>query len=131
MTRLDNALGFHENVLRLRSERQQLLASNIANADTPGYKAKDMDFQAAMKAAMLSQSNSAPVAQSHALNMALDSRSQSSAIFERQSQQNNMDGNSVDMDTERNAFTENALRYEVSISLAHEDIKNLLNVLQG
>lgn len=131
MTRLDNALGFHENALRLRSERQQLLASNIANADTPNFKAKDMDFNKAMQAALSAQKSASGMAQTSPQHLAVQGMMQSSAIFERKPVQNNLDGNTVDMDTERNEFTENALRYEVGLSLAHEDIKKLLSVLQG
>ena len=131
MTRLDNALGFHENALRLRSERQQLLASNIANADTPHFKAKDMDFKKAMQSAMATQTSASGLVQTNPQHLADQGLMQSSAIFERKPVQNNLDGNTVDMDTERNEFTENALRYEVGLSLAHEDIKKLLSVLQG
>ena len=131
MTRLDNALSFHENALRLRSERQQLLASNIANADTPHFKAKDMDFKKAMQSALSTQKSASGLVQTNPQHLADPGMMQSSAIFERKPVQNNLDGNTVDMDTERNEFTENALRYEVGLSLAHEDIKKLLSVLQG
>lgn len=131
MTRLDDALSFHENALRIRSQRQQLLASNIANADTPNFKAKDLDFGKAMQAALTSQKSATLMAQTNAQHLSAPNVLQSSALYERKPLQNNLDGNTVDMDTERNEFTENALRYEVGLSLAHDDIKKLLNVLQG
>ncbi len=135
--KLDNALGFYENVLRFRSQRQQLLASNIANADTPHYKARDMDFGKAMQAAM---ANSNPIAaNANALTQTkpghLAAGSSLSGLDAyvalRVPTQNNRDGNTVDMDIERNAFTENALHYEMAVTMVQGDIKGLLSVLQG
>lgn len=131
MSRLDDALSFHENALRLRSQRQQLLASNIANADTPNFKAKDMNFAQAMQEALASRKPAAAMSQTNAKHLDSQAVLAANHIFERVSLQNNLDGNTVDMDVERNEFTENALRYEVGVSLAHDDIKSLLSVLQG
>ena len=134
--KLDNALGFYENALRFRSQRQQLLAANIAKADTPNYKARDLDFGKAMQAAMTASS---PVESAVALTQT-NSRHLSGPsslprldayVALRVPTQNSRDGNTVDMDIERNAFTENALRYETAVTLAHDDIKGLLSVLQG
>lgn len=131
MSRLDDVLGFQQNALRLRSERQQLLASNIANADTPGYKAKDLDFSAAMQSALSQASAANRPSQTNAGHLSGQEALSASHLFQRPVLQNSQDGNTVDMDTERNQFTENALRYEVSLSLAHDDIKNLLAAIQG
>lgn len=135
--KLDNALGFYENALRFRSQRQQLLASNIANADTPHYKARDLDFGKAMQAAM---ANSSPItsvakalAQTNPGHLAASSSlsGMDTYVALRTPTQNSMDGNTVDMDVERNAFTENALHYEADVTLVNNKIKGLLNVLQG
>lgn len=131
MTRLDETLGFYENALRLRSQRQQLLASNIANADTPHYKARDMNFAQAMQDALGRRQSSVAMAQTHPQHLVAEASLALPYEFERQALQNSQDGNTVDMDVERNAFTENALRYETAVSLAHDQIKNVLNVLQG
>jgi flagellar basal-body rod protein FlgB len=134
--KLDNALGFYENALRFRSQRQQLLASNIANADTPNYKARDLDFGKAMQAAMTTSSSVVSAAaltqtNSRHLSGSLSLPKLDAYVALRVPTQNNRDGNTVDMDVERNAFTENALRYETAVTLAHDDIKGLLSVLQG
>jgi flagellar basal-body rod protein FlgB len=134
--KLDNALGFYENALRFRSQRQQLLASNIANADTPHYKAKDLDFGKAMQAAMVNSSTASSVTaltQTNAGHLSATSSLPGVGAYVRlrAPTQNNMDGNTVDMDVERNAFTENALRYETGVTLVHNKIKDLLSVLQG
>lgn len=131
--RLDDALGFYENALRLRSQRQQVLASNIANADTPNYKARDLDFGKAMQSALshARQVSATPLATTQAAHLSPELAAQDPNLFLRKPTQNNLDGNTVDMDVERNAFAENAMRYEAGVTLAHDEIKGLLSVLQG
>lgn len=131
VSKLDQALSFHENSLRLRSQRQQLLASNIANSDTPNYKAKDLNFAQAMQDATSQRQSQNALTQTNSQHLPSQQTLNSSYTYERNSLQNNLDGNTVDMDVERNQFTENALRYEASVSLAHDEIKNILSVLQG
>jgi flagellar basal-body rod protein FlgB len=134
--KLDEALRFHETVLSLRAQRQQLLASNIANADTPNYKAKDINFNSAFQDA-LSRHGAAPAmltktASSH-LNGSNHSglRASGAPLLYRTVEQGSVDGNTVDMDVERNQFADNALRYETSITLISGQIKNLLAAVQG
>lgn len=131
--KLDTALGYYENALRLRSQRQQILASNIANADTPGFKARDFDFNKAMQSAMsqTQDANSLPLAKTNPAHLSSQSAVENPNVFFRKPTQNNFDGNTVDMDVERNAFAENAMRYESDVTMAHNDIKELLSVLQG
>ncbi|MDD2727858.1 flagellar basal body rod protein FlgB [Malikia sp.] len=131
--RLDEALGFYENALRLRAQRQQVLASNIANADTPHFKARDFDFAQAMQAAMGASSPASPeLARTHAGHLAAEPAALSAIELKpRQSQQNSFDGNTVEMDRERSAFTENALRYEAGATLVQSKIKGILSVIQG
>ncbi len=135
--KLDDALGFNENALRFRSQRQQLLASNIANADTPHYKARDLDFGKAMQAAIANSSptalNAGALTQTNPGHLAASSTlfGLDAYVALRVPRQNNRDGNTVDMDVERNAFTENALHYEADVTLVNNKIKGLLSVLQG
>ena len=112
-----------------------MLAANIANADTPHYKARDLDFGKAMQAAM---ANSSPttantLTQTNPRHLAASSSLSglNAYVTLRVPTQNNRDGNTVDMDIERNAFTENALHYEMAATMAQGDIKSLLSVLQG
>lgn len=136
--KLDDYLRFHETALNLRAQRQQLLASNIANADTPNYKARDIDFSKALQSA-LSRSGSAPPAPALAktavahLSGAAASSVQIGGVQAqyRVPQQGSVDGNTVDMDAERNQFTDNALRYEAGITLIGAQIKSLLSAIQG
>jgi flagellar basal-body rod protein FlgB len=130
ISQLDNMLNFYENTLSIRSQRQQLLAANIANADTPHYKARDLDFSKAMDAVM-SKANADIAVRTNSTYSANEMDDQSLHVFERKPFQNSADGNTVDMDIERNAYTENGLLYEADVTIVHEQIKNLLSVLQG
>lgn len=140
--KLDDALRFHETALSLREQRQQLLASNIANADTPNFKARDIDFTKALQGAMTRAAQVAnPVASPAPVELAKTVTTHLSAmgngnvgsapLLYRTTQQGNVDGNTVDMDVERNQFTDNALRYEASITLIGAKIKELLSAVQG
>lgn len=106
---------FWENALSLYSKRLELLASNIANADTPHYKARDLDFQAAMSQAMQAeQSPNDQLRGKFPKNDVLP-------ILYRVPTQASADANTVDMDVERAAFAETAIRYELAIQkVAHE-----------
>ena len=133
--KLDEALRFQETALSLRAQRQQLLASNIANADTPNYKARDIDFNSALKNA-LSRGGPAPSplttsAAAHLPGANANLSTGGAPLLYRTTQQGNVDGNTVDMDVERNQFTDNALRYEAGVTLIGAQIKNLLAAIQG
>lgn len=145
--KLDQAFRFHQNALSLRAERQQVLASNIANADTPNYKARDFDFRAALQAAMgqgaIGQAvatamaqGGVPAAASHPRHLAVTAATAGStpsgqALLYRTPRQDSIDGNSVELDAERAQFADNALRYEASLSAINGRIKSLLAVIQG
>lgn len=145
--KIDDYLRFHETALTMRAQRQQMLASNIANADTPNYKARDLDFGKALKAAIQrpagTAGNSVTTVASASAGMSTTSplhlggtHASASAPAELKGQyrgivQGSVDGNTVDMDLERNQFTDNALRYEAGISLISGQIKSMLTAIQG
>jgi flagellar basal-body rod protein FlgB len=139
--KLDAAFGFHEAALRLRSQRQQQLASNIANADTPNYKARDFDFAKALADASGTaggttvSAGAAPelarTAPAHLSSAGAGAAASEPPLLYRTGTQGGVDGNSVDMEVERNAFTDNALRYEASVTLINAQIKNMLAAIQG
>lgn len=133
--KLDEALRFHETALSLRAQRQQLLASNIANADTPNYKAKDIDFSSALKQALSSNAPPAsPLAKTsvaHLPGTTATLTSLGAQVQFRTAAQGNVDGNTVDMDAERNQFVDNAVRYEAGLTMASSKIKQLLAAIQG
>lgn len=134
--KLDEYLRFNETALSLRAQRQQLLASNIANADTPNFKARDVDFNKALQNA-LSQTDPArqprlvKTAATHLQGTAGSNTIGGEPLLYRTVQQGNVDGNTVDMDVERNQFTDNAIRYEAGLTMISAQIKNLLAAIQG
>jgi flagellar basal-body rod protein FlgB len=137
--KLDEYLRFNETALSLRAQRQQLLASNIANADTPNYKARDIDFNSALKGALAQQNSPTATAQAPALAKTatthLNSKSADSLdgmpLLYRNASQGNIDGNTVDIDAERNQFTDNSIRYEAGLTLISAQIKYMLAAIQG
>lgn len=136
MGKLDEALRFQETALSLRAQRQQLLASNVANADTPNYKARDIDFNSALQNAMTrgTPAAAAPLAKTavaHLNGNSADLTANGIPLLYRTPAQGSADGNTVDMDMERNQFTDNAVRYEASLTLINAQIKNMLTALQG
>ena len=112
MPNMDNLFGVHANALKLREQRMSMLASNIANAATPNYKARDIDFRAA-------------------LDMAEQGKSPDAAIRYRVPVQASLDGNTVELSTEQTAFAENALAYRSSLSFLQSRIGSISRALKG
>lgn len=132
-SRIDEALQFQQTALKLRSARQELLASNIANADTPNYKAKDIDFASALQGALSGSPAQLPLAatsQRH-LGGSTGENVMGAPVMYRNVLQPSADGNTVDMDVERAQFADNALRYEASVRFISEQVKGVLTALQG
>ncbi|MFZ6744394.1 flagellar basal body rod protein FlgB [Undibacterium sp. JH2W] len=131
--KLDEFFRFHEAALSVRGQRQQLLASNIANADTPNYKAKDIDFSSALSNALGQNLNQSPTALNKTASQHMDTPGTVAGVAAqyRPTVQGSVDGNTVDMDVERNQFTDNALRYEASLTLINMQIKGMLAAIQG
>ncbi|HJW55281.1 MAG TPA: flagellar basal body rod protein FlgB, partial [Burkholderiaceae bacterium] len=123
-----------EAALSMRAQRQQLLASNIANADTPNYKARDIDFSKALQGALSRTGQATPglvkTSEVHLSGQGSDNIAGSPLLY-RGVQQGSIDGNTVDMDVERNQFTDNAVRYEAGLTMISAQIKNLLAAIQG
>ena len=130
-SKIDSALQFNQTALSLRSARQELLASNIANADTPNYKAKDIDFAKALQGAMSGNTANLPLAttSSNHLGGATGQSVMGAPVMYRNVLQPSADGNTVDMDVERAQFADNALRYEASTTFVSGKIKDVLAAL--
>lgn len=131
--KLDNYLSFNEASLSLRAQRQQLLASNIANADTPNYQARDIEFASALKSALSSSGTAAAgLVKTDAAHLSGKADGLGGApLLYRTVQQGSIDGNTVDMDVERNQFADNAIRYEAGLTMISAQIKKMLTVIQG
>ncbi|MDP1607427.1 MAG: flagellar basal body rod protein FlgB [Rhodocyclaceae bacterium] len=132
--RLEQDLSFTQTALRLRSQRQEMLASNIANADTPHYKARDIDFKSALASAMGGADAAGPVslARTHAGHLAgADALSAGIAAKYRSEYQGAIDGNTVNMDVERAAFAENAMQVEALMTFINKRFRGLTTAIQG
>lgn len=133
INKLDAALQFHQSALSLRGARQELLAANIANADTPNYKARDFDFASALQNAVAGTAARLPVttrAPMHLEGYAGNTLFGAQVMY-RKPIQPSADGNTVDMDAERAQFADNALRYEASVKFVSDELKDMLAAIQG
>lgn len=134
---LTSGLDFHAAALVARAERQRAIASNIANADTPGYAARDVNFREAMAAATGAPRLSGPRdnAQTHPAHIALRNAAGgslgSAALAYTAQTQPAMDNNSVDLDRERANFVDNAVRYEATLRFINGSSKTILSAIQG
>lgn len=125
----DSALGIHDQALAIRSRRAELLASNIANVDTPGYKARDIDFKSVLADAntQTQHGNRLNVTQAGHIQTA----SGNAETLYRVPNQSSLDGNTVDAQLEKAAFAENALRYQASLNFLDSKFKGLMLALKG
>lgn len=137
LNKLDSAFSFHQGALRIRAQRQEVIAANIANADTPNYKARDIDFKSAMQQATQSTSggglSTIKTSEKHLDAIATNNSNSAGPgkpLF-RPVLQGSVDGNTVDMDIERNEFADNAIRYEASLLMMNGQIKKMLTAIQG
>ena len=136
LNRLTDALDFQGQALQLRSERQRLIASNIANADTPGYVARDMDFAKTLQAATGSLTAAASVATTHAGHIGsgaagLSGGTVAAELLYATPGQTNLDRNTVDMDRERASFADNAIKYEAALRFINANVKTTLSAITG
>lgn len=132
LDRLDRELSFNRNALNLRSYRQELLASNIANADTPHFKARDIDFKSALTDMMAGKAQgSLDLARTSPRHLpGLDDNRYGVDVKYRTEYQGAADGNTVDMDVERSAFAENAVHTEALITFVRDQLQQMNTALQ-
>ena len=141
LDKMTQNLGFHGNALLVRSERQRAIASNIANADTPGYVGRDVNFVATLKEATEASERSARSASSRAASTS-DPRhiplptvrfhsDRDGALGYSVQTQPSLDNNTVDLDRERANFVDNAVRYEATLRFINGNSKTMLSAIQG
>lgn len=129
--RIDEEIGFMSKALSLHAYRQQLLAGNIANADTPNYKAVDIDFSKALQAAAGGDRTVGLNRTAAGHLTARDSNPLGARTQYRQASQPSIDGNTVDMDVERTQFIDNALRYQFALDRVSSKFKTIELALKG
>jgi flagellar basal-body rod protein FlgB len=130
------SMDFQAQALELQAERGRVLASNIANADTPNYKARDFNFQQALAAATGGGSAGVAAPVSVAVTQPGHMRAPAGAagapaLLYRAPLQNSVDGNTVDLDVERANFAENSVRYEATLRFINGQIKTMTTAING
>jgi flagellar basal-body rod protein FlgB len=134
---IDRMFNLHQAALSMRGYRSQVLASNIANADTPGYQARDVDFKTALVEAAGGRSEQqVTLVKTSPLHMPVGGLQSGAGAVQaplvyRDVTQASIDNNTVDVNIERAQFSDNAMRYEASLTFINSRIKGLLSAIQG
>ena len=123
------ALQHNEQALKLRAQRNQVLAANIANADTPNFKARDIDFKAALAAAKGDGVSLRTTSDLHFRSMSTSATG--AEVLYRVPMQSSLDGNTVETDVEQAAFAENALQYRATLQFLDGQIRSIKYALKG
>ncbi|MCX8086971.1 MAG: flagellar basal body rod protein FlgB [Rhodocyclaceae bacterium] len=135
LDRLEQDLRFFRTALSLREYRQELIASNIANADTPHFKARDIDFKSALKAALGGEAavgSPLELKRTHAAHLRGEAGDPYAALAKyRAEYQGAVDGNTVNMDVERAAFAENALQTDALLTFINKRFEGLQRAING
>lgn len=128
----DNALGVHEDALHLRSKRSEVLANNLANADTPGFKARDIDFRAALEQAQGMQEGVAMETSSPGHMQGNNGMgSGGPELLYRNPTQPSIDGNTVDSQIEMSKYMENSMDFQASFQFLNSSIQGLKKAITG
>ena len=129
---LDSYLGVHATALQVRSRRTELLATNLANADTPGYQSRDIDFRKALANASSGTATAVNLKATHAGHLQTANTSEAEAdLLYRTPLAPSIDGNTVDVQLEQAAFAENAVRYQATLSFLNSKLRGLMTAITG
>ncbi|EKF9231916.1 flagellar basal body rod protein FlgB [Vibrio cholerae] len=127
----DRALGIHQHTVGVRERNSEVIATNIAQANTPGFKAKGMDFQKALQAASSGASISISLSRTDSRHIPASSTVSGEILYRVPTQPDTGDGNTVDVDLERNLFMQNQIRHQASLDFLGSKFKNLTKSLKG
>lgn len=125
----DNALGIHPQALALREKRGEILASNLANADTPDYKARDLDFKTVFQQTLTSKSSD--LNRSQQGHLASRNNILGADLLYRNPLQASLDGNTVETHIEQAKYAENAVQYQASLRFINDDFSGLMTAIKG
>jgi flagellar basal-body rod protein FlgB len=131
---LDAYLGVHADALKLRSQRTEVLARNLANADTPGYQARDLDFKAALAQATGSGDSPVALKTTHANQIAapIDASGETNPNMKyRVPMAPALDGNTVDVQMEQANFAENSVRFQATLTFLNARFRGLMTAITG
>jgi len=125
----EKAFGIHPQSLNVRAKNAEVIAANIANADTPGYKAKGMDFKTALSQAASKQQSG--MSRTHEKHLDVRTEINNDVDFRLPNQPDTGDGNTVDSQMERNLYLENSMYYQASLQFINGKIKGLQKAISG
>ncbi len=126
----DSALGVHEKALLIRERRAELLANNLANVDTPNFKARDLDFKSMVREA-IDAGGSAGMRRTEAGHQGLSGLNDEGSLLYRVPMQPSLDGNTVDENMEMSNFSRNALDFQASLTFLQSSLRGLKTALRG
>jgi len=127
----ERAFSVHDDALLLRGRRPSILAANIANADTPNYKARDIQFADMLRKAGGQQPDRIVLASTHRNHIAPQAGRLQPALLYRNPLHPSLDGNSVDSHVEQTKFSENALMFQTSFTFLNRKVQGLMKALKG
>ncbi len=131
MQRLTDALEFQSQALVLRAERQRLIASNIANADTPGYQARELDFANALRQASGADSGRGMATTHVGHATGVQSLGEEPGLLYARHSQDTIDRNTVDLDRERASFADNSVKYEATLRFINGSVRSMLDAMKS
>jgi flagellar basal-body rod protein FlgB len=127
----ERAFSVHDDALLLRGRRSSILAANIANADTPNYKARDIDFADMLRSASEQQPGRIVLASTHRDHIAAQPGQLQPALMYRNPLHASLDGNTVDSHVEQTKFSENSLMFQTSFTFLNNKVQDLMKALKG
>lgn len=127
----DDAFGIHQYTLGARAKRAEVLSDNIANADTPGYKARDVDFQTLLSQAQSRTDGALSLTRTDPQHIAGSGSLDVGVMYRVPNQPDTGDGNTVEINQERTAFIQNSIEYQTSLEFLNSKINGLMKALKG
>ena len=127
----DKALGIHQQALQVRTQRAQVLANNLANIDTPNYKARDIDFKGVLRGEAQLSKSKASMQVTNEKHMAGQTISSDNSLLYRIPQQPSIDGNTVEEQIEHSAYMENSMAFQASFTFLNRKFSGLLQAIKG
>jgi flagellar basal-body rod protein FlgB len=125
----NNALGIHQHTVGVRERNAEVISTNIAQSNTPGFKSKGMDFDRALQAAK--SGSSIGLNRTNGRHIAASTDFSSDTLYRLPTQPDTGDGNTVDVDLERNLFMQNQIRHQASLDFLGSKFKNLTKAIKG
>lgn len=128
----ERAFSIHDDAMILRGRRSSILASNIANADTPGFKAQDIDFRSVLRAAQKpAMGDKLSLAATHRSHLSAGASGNDASLKYRNPLHASLDGNTVDSHVEKSMFAENAIQFQTSYTFLNSKVRGIMSALKG